>query len=166
MSIEDRKAVSGYVFIFDGGAVSWSARQQSVTALSTTAAEYIAMAHATKEALWLRHLLSELFGKMEIPFPLYDDNEAAIALAYADIGQFHAWTKNIDICYHFIRDHSRLSVARHLRDEIIDSSLELGLVTSQVGDSSGDGICRDTTRHPVFPTGFPSQRFTRGFFTG
>ena len=31
------------------------------------------------------------------------DNQSAIALAYSDMGQFHARTKHIDICYHFIR---------------------------------------------------------------
>jgi hypothetical protein len=34
---------------------------------------------------------------------LHGDNQSAIALAYSDVGQFHARTKHIDIRYHFIR---------------------------------------------------------------
>ena len=48
---EDRRAVSGYAFIFDGGAVSWSSKKQSIVSLSTTESEYVAATHATKEVL-------------------------------------------------------------------------------------------------------------------
>jgi hypothetical protein len=48
---EDRKAISGYAFLIDGGAVSWSSKKQEIIALSTTEAEYVAVTHAAKEAL-------------------------------------------------------------------------------------------------------------------
>jgi hypothetical protein len=35
---------------------------------------------------------------------LYNDNQSAISLAHAELGQFHARTKHIDIRYHFIRE--------------------------------------------------------------
>ena len=50
---EDRKAVSGYAFLLDGRAVSWSSKKQEIIALSTTEAEYMATTHAAKEVLWL-----------------------------------------------------------------------------------------------------------------
>eukprot|EP00253_Pinus_taeda_P029970 PITA_29970 len=40
------------VYLF-GGAVSWMSKKQSVVALSTTKAEYMAATHASKEAVWL-----------------------------------------------------------------------------------------------------------------
>jgi hypothetical protein len=49
----DRKSISGYSFFFQGSLVSWSAVKQKAIALSSTEAEYYAMAHAFKEALWL-----------------------------------------------------------------------------------------------------------------
>jgi hypothetical protein len=104
MSLEDRRAISGYVFLIDGGAVSWSSRKQEIVSLSTTEAEYIALTYAAKEALWLRQFLSELFPSSPLqPLTLHDDNQGAVALAHAHIGQFHARTKHIDIRYHFIR---------------------------------------------------------------
>ena len=51
MSQEDRHAISRYVFIINGGAVSWSSKRQDTISLSTTEAEYIAMTHAAKEAI-------------------------------------------------------------------------------------------------------------------
>ena len=50
---EDRKAISGYAFLIDGGTVSWSSKKQEIVSLSTTESEYVAATHATKEALWL-----------------------------------------------------------------------------------------------------------------
>jgi hypothetical protein len=50
---EDRKAISGYVFMINGGAVSWSTKHQEIISLSTTESEYITSTYAAKEALWL-----------------------------------------------------------------------------------------------------------------
>ncbi len=104
MSLEHRKAISGYAFILNGAAVSWSSKQQEITALSTTEAEYIALTYTAKEAMWYRFFLAELFGPIAIPFIIYSDNQSAISLAHAELGQFHARTKHIDIRYHFIRE--------------------------------------------------------------
>jgi hypothetical protein len=103
MSQEMRRAISGYAFIIDGGAISWSTKKQELVTLSTVEAEYVALTYAAKEALWLRQFLEELFHPIEEPFIIYGDNQGAIALANSELGQFHARTKHIDIRYHFIR---------------------------------------------------------------
>ena len=100
-SQEHRRAISGYVFMVDGGAVSWSSKKQELVTLSTAEAEYVAQTHAAKEALWLRSLLTELFGALDGPTTLFSDSKSAIALAKD--GHYHARTKHIDIRYHFIR---------------------------------------------------------------
>ena len=43
-------------------------------------------------------------GPITFPLTIYNDNQSAISLAHADLGQYHARTKHIDIRYHFIRD--------------------------------------------------------------
>ena len=101
MSQETRHAISGYAFLLDGGAISWSSKKQELVTLSTTEAEYVALTHAAKEALWLWQFLEELFGPIGGPLTLYGDNPSAIALAYSQAGQYHAHTKHIDIRYHF-----------------------------------------------------------------
>ncbi len=98
---EDRHAISGYAFILNGGAISWSAKRQEIISLSTTESEYVAVTHAAKEALWLRSLLMQLFPSALTPTTLFSDNQSAIALTKDH--QYHARTKHIDIRYHFIR---------------------------------------------------------------
>jgi len=91
---EDRRAITGYAFLIDGGAVSWSSKRQEIVSLSTTESEYIAATHGMKEALWLRSLLSEVFGPISKATTLFSDNQAAIALTQDH--QYHACTKHID----------------------------------------------------------------------
>lgn len=49
----DRHSISGYAFFMFSGLVSWSSSKQKATALSSTEAEYMAITHAAKEALWI-----------------------------------------------------------------------------------------------------------------
>ena len=44
---DDLKSTTGYVFKMSGGAITWYSKKQSVTALSTMEAEYIALSKAT-----------------------------------------------------------------------------------------------------------------------
>jgi len=53
-------STSGYAMSLGSGAVSWRSRKQSVPADSTTEAEYVAAAKATKEIVWLRKILEDL----------------------------------------------------------------------------------------------------------
>ena len=99
---EHRHAISGYAFLIDGGAISWSSRKQELITLSTAESEYVAATHAAKEALWLRRLLFELFPSLEAPIPLFCDNQAALRLIEDD--NYRARTKHIDKRYHFIRE--------------------------------------------------------------
>ena len=100
-SQEHRHAISSYTFLLDRGAVSWSSKKQELVTLSMTEAEYVAAMHAAKEAIWLRHLLQEVFRPLANPTTIHCDNQSAIALAKD--GMFHTRTKHIDIWYHFIR---------------------------------------------------------------
>jgi hypothetical protein len=99
---DHRCTVSGFAVLVDGGAVSWSSKKQELVTLSTIEAEYISATHAAKELIWFRHLIEEIFRPLSYPIVLYLDNQSGITLANSK-GQFHACTKHIDICYHFIK---------------------------------------------------------------
>ena len=98
----DRKSISGYSFYFQGSLVSWSAVKQKSIALSSTEAEYYAMTHAFKEALWLRTFLTILKFPVPLPFPVLSDNQAACSLSHSPA--ISTRSKHIDIRHHFIRD--------------------------------------------------------------
>ena len=99
--INDRKSTSGFVFVLAGAAISWTSKKQPVIALSSTEAEYIATAHAAKEAVWLRQLLTELGLNLTHPTTLHVDNQSAIAIARNP--EFHDRTKHIEVRHHFLR---------------------------------------------------------------
>jgi hypothetical protein len=52
-SQDHRHSTSGYLFLINGGAISWSSKKQLVIALSSTEAEFIATTHTVKELVWL-----------------------------------------------------------------------------------------------------------------
>ena len=84
-------------------AICWQSRKQSIVALSSTEAEYIALVQAAKELLWIQQLLEDLGITNVINRNIiYEDNQGAIALAKNP--EYHARTKHIDIQYHFIRE--------------------------------------------------------------
>ena len=72
------------------------------SALSTAEAEYVALAAAAQEAIWLQQLTCDILGKPVEEIEIFEDNQSAICLAINP--QFHGRTKHIEIKYHFIRD--------------------------------------------------------------
>ena len=57
---DNRRSTTGYVFTIGGTAISWVSKIQSVVALSTTEAEYVAATEASKEMIWLQRFMGEL----------------------------------------------------------------------------------------------------------
>lgn len=99
--VDTRKSTTAFVFNLHGGAISWSSRLQPTVAASTTEAEYMAAAHAVKEALWLRKLLAT-FGINVTPVQLLCDNQGAIKLVKHAIASMRS--KHIDVMHHFVRE--------------------------------------------------------------
>uniref|UniRef100_A0ACD5ZUM4 Uncharacterized protein n=1 Tax=Avena sativa TaxID=4498 RepID=A0ACD5ZUM4_AVESA len=99
--LDKRRSLTGYVFNVGGCAVSWKATLQAVVAQSTTKAEYMAIAEAYKESVWLKSLFAELCGD-DSCITLFCDSQSAIYLTKDQM--FHERTKHIDVKYHFVRD--------------------------------------------------------------
>jgi hypothetical protein len=70
-------------------------------ALSTTEDEYMAVTHASKEAIWLQILCSGI-GLVNQVVRIECDSQSAIFLVKNPT--YHSNTKHIDIQYHFVRD--------------------------------------------------------------
>ena len=97
-----RKSTTGCVSMLYGGAVTWQSQLQKTVALSTMEAEYVALASATQEALWLSKLMLDITGDDQLPIPIKCDNTAALILAKNP--ENHDRAKHIDTKYHMVRD--------------------------------------------------------------
>ena len=100
------RSTTGFVFMINGSPVCWNSRKQTVTAQSSTEAEYMAVSEAAKQAIWIRHFLYSI-GKEAVynmaPTTIYEDNQGAIKLADNPVN--HPKTKHIAVRYHAIREH-------------------------------------------------------------
>jgi hypothetical protein len=103
-----RRVTSGYCFRLWGGPISWQSKRQPSVSLATGDAEYVALAQAAREAMWLRSLLTELGFAPSRSIKLYGDNQASISIAHNPVG--HTRAKQIDIRFHYLRELVERSV--------------------------------------------------------
>ncbi|WVZ51500.1 LOW QUALITY PROTEIN: hypothetical protein U9M48_002644 [Paspalum notatum var. saurae] len=89
----DRKSTSGTCQLLGTSLVSWSSRKQASVSLSTTEAEYIAVASCCSQLLWMKATLSD-FGLRFEKNPSSTKNPV-----------LYSRTKHIDVRFHFLRDH-------------------------------------------------------------
>ena len=83
-------------------AISWGSKKQPTIALSSTEAEIVAASEASKEAIAIRSLLSDLgFGDPE-PTRMSVDNQSAIAVAYNP--EHHNRMKHVMRRHFFVRE--------------------------------------------------------------
>ena len=102
-STQDSRSQSGFVFVLNGGAVSWRSSKQETVADSTTESEYIAASEAAKEAVWIKNFINGLGVVPSIldPLEIFCDNNGAIAQAKEP--RSHQKSKHILRRYHLIR---------------------------------------------------------------
>jgi len=96
---DNMRTTTVYVFTIGGTTVNWVSKLQSVVALSTTEAEYVADIEASKEMIWLLRFLDELGKNKELGM-LYGDRQSAIHLTKNSA--FHSKTRHIHFKHHFI----------------------------------------------------------------
>jgi hypothetical protein len=106
------KLTSAYVVRMASGAVSWMSKLQSIIALSTTEAEFIAAITAGQELLWFRQFFTELGYDFTGPSPMFMDNQSAMQVAKNP--EHHGRMKHLDLRYFWLWDE----VNRQRRIEI------------------------------------------------
>jgi len=100
---ESRKSTEGFIFLIGGGAVTWRSKKQTVVAMSSCEAEYIAASSGSREAIWLSRMLGELTGTFSPKsITVLIDNQGAIDLTNSS--SINSRNKHIDIRYHFVRN--------------------------------------------------------------
>jgi hypothetical protein len=98
----DQKSTSGFCFSLGSTMISWSNRNWGFIAQSNAEAEYIAASASSKEAVWLKKLLSDLFSVELEPTVIHYDNQSCIKLF--ENPMFHDKSKHIEMRYQYVRD--------------------------------------------------------------
>eukprot|EP00253_Pinus_taeda_P015456 PITA_15456 len=98
---DDRKSTAGYVFALGSGPITWACKKHAAISLSSAEAEYRGAVEASKEALWLRQILSEFGFEQQHPTTLWCDNQSAIQFCKDPVQ--HQRSKHIELHMHFIR---------------------------------------------------------------
>ena len=105
--VKDRRSTSGYVFTLGGTPIAWKTRKQQTVALSSCEAEYMSIAEATKEMIYLRSFCTSMGLPQPMQSTIYCDNQGALTLTRETSKQHHR-TKHIDVRFHFIRQQTEI----------------------------------------------------------
>ncbi|GKV51593.1 hypothetical protein SLEP1_g58230 [Rubroshorea leprosula] len=143
-------STTGYVVFLDSNPISWRACKQKTIARSSTKAEYRALAAASFELVWIKHLLHELGHPVSECPAIYCDNVGATHLSSNSV--MHTRMKHIAIDLHFVWelvDHKVLRVS-HIStvDQLVDgltkplSSRRFAQLQTKIGVTDGSSILR------------------------
>ena len=118
---DTRYIVYGYIIYFCGVPVAWKSKSMKSVVLSTTEADYVAVAEVVKEIKFLYQTLRSMEIKVPLPINVQVDNVGAIWLANNSSVSERA--KHVDLRAHFVRDM--------IKDQVI----EINFVKSAENDS-------------------------------
>ncbi|KAF0776207.1 hypothetical protein AaE_000093 [Aphanomyces astaci] len=102
MCPDTRRCVSGFFILFFNSLISWLSKKQGIVTLSTTEAEFVALALCIQECLYVRQLAAELHHTSDQPISVHEDNQSAISIAQN--AEHHGRSKHIDVRFMFVRD--------------------------------------------------------------
>ena len=100
---DNRRSRSGYVIKANENILTYGTGLQPRCASSTPVAEYVALASAVKEVVYIQQLLAEMGIPISKPVTIHEDNRTCIHIAKNPSAPRK--TRHVDIRYHFIRDY-------------------------------------------------------------
>lgn len=134
---DTRSSTTGFVVLVNGSPINWRTKRQTVIALSSGEAEYIAMSACARETSWMRKLFWEVAHQKrwseQIAFDgtlMLVDSTAAIALGSSFVSSSR--TKHISLKHH------------HVRELIANGTLQIEHVKSD--EQPADPLTKDLSR--------------------
>ena len=102
-NLRKMRSVTGLVFTFCGGAIVYRSKTQTITAGSSTEAEFIAAYSAGKIVWYLRYVLKQLGYEQKEPTEIYIDNESALKIINDNTTPTER-TRHMDIRFFSLQD--------------------------------------------------------------
>lgn len=136
--------MGGIILFIDKVPILWKTFITKCVSLSTMEAEYVTLAEASKEVMWLKNIIEEC-KELEIEgmdlkeINIFFDNQAAIDFSKSSIE--NSRTRHVDVKYHFLRNlvYDEISVLQH-----INSKYNLADVfTKHLVKKELDGFCEE-----------------------
>ncbi|GJR86209.1 putative ribonuclease H-like domain-containing protein [Tanacetum coccineum] len=118
----DRKSTTGGCQFLGRRLISWQCKKQTIVAISTTKAEYVAAANCCGQVLWIQNQMLD-YGFNFMNTKIYIDNESTICIVKNLV--FHSKTKHIEIRHHFIRDAYEKKLIQVLKIHTDDNVADL-----------------------------------------
>jgi hypothetical protein len=76
--------------------------KKKLVVFPSTKSEYMALAKATIEIIWLQKLLAKFRFPQNDPTVIYSNSQSAITLS--ENPRYHSCSKHVDIQYHFTKE--------------------------------------------------------------
>ena len=124
------KSRSGWLVHFAGAPITWASKMQTITAMSTTEAEYIALSTSLREVIPMMGMLQEArehglqvdYLPPKVHCTVFEDNSSALELAR--LPKIRPRTKHINQSFHHFRghlEHQEMSIqATHTDAQLAD----------------------------------------------
>lgn len=98
---ELRRSRSGYLLMYGTKPVLWTSRLQAATALSTSEAEFAALASCAHDVVWIRSIIGDNDKDLLTVTTIYQDNLGAIT--WKNHVQGLRKVKHVSLRYHYVR---------------------------------------------------------------
>jgi hypothetical protein len=112
------KSRSGYVILYAGCPIAWTSKLQTIIALSSCEAEYVALSESLRDTIPLMNLINEfkqhgfevINKEPRVYCKSFEDNSGALELAR--LPKMRPRTKHINVRFHHFREHVRLGLIK------------------------------------------------------
>ena len=139
-----RRSQSGCCIHLCGPAVVYHSRGQKNVALSTAESEYVALSGCVQEVIWVRRMLQFLGFGISEPTTVFEDNEAAQALANNDT--MTKKSRFVDTRFHYTREmvnEGEIEVKR-CDTQFMTADIFTKAMSKELMDRHGSTICGGT----------------------
>ena len=121
---DSRRSTTGFTLMLNGAAVAWKSKRQSVVALSSAEAEFMAASALVQEVIYARRLLENLGFPQKGPTLIYEDNNTCIAWSEGSVGGSDR-AKHIDLREHFVHDAVDAGILKLMPVDSVDNVADL-----------------------------------------